>query len=264
MLFRVFRAILRLAAILLASLTLQIVWLGGKSLLPQRSIWRRRLRKFILTSWARSLAFCVGMRIVVEGQPPQPPFFLVANHLSYVDIILVASQMDCVFIAKKEISAWPGMGWLSGGIGTIFIDRKNFQDIPRVIGLIDEALNEGSGIVLFPEGTSSMGENVLPFSPALLEPAARAGYPVSYAAISYETPLNETPAHAAVCWWGDMEFAPHFLKLLLMSEFCATIRYGEDAIHADDRKVLSKSLWGEVNQQFIPMIHSSSSITRPL
>ncbi|MGH9799857.1 MAG: lysophospholipid acyltransferase family protein [Blastocatellia bacterium] len=264
MLFRIFRAALRLVAVVFMSLFLQTVWLTGKSLLQQSGSMRRRFRKFILTSWARSLAVIVGMRIKVEGQPPQPPFFLVANHLSYVDIILVASQMDCVFIAKKEISGWPGMGWLSGRIGTIFIDRKNFQDIPRVIGLIDEALNEGSGIVLFPEGTSTIGETIMPFSPALMEPAARAGYPVSYAAISYRTPLGEPPAHAAVCWWGDMDFVPHFLKLLLMSKFRATISYGEDAILADDRKVLAKSLWRAVNDQFIPVVTPSPSITRQL
>lgn len=262
MLFRIFRATLRLTAILVASLALQSLWLIGRRLLPQRDFLHQRLRKFILTSWARLLALFVGMRIVVEGEPPQPPFFLVANHLSYIDIILVASQMDCVFIAKREIENWVGMGWLAGRIGTIFIDRKNFQDIPRVIGLIDEALNDGSGVVLFPEGTSSTGETVMPFSPALLEPAARAAYPVSYAAISYETPLNEPPAHAAVCWWGDMDFAPHFWKLLLMSKFQATIRYGEDAIHADDRKVLAKSLWLAVSDQFTPMVRPSSSITK--
>lgn len=262
--FRIFRAVLRLISIVIVSLLLQIVWLTGKRLSPPKSFFRRRLRKFILTSWAQSLAMIVGMRISVAGQRPQTPFFLVANHLSYVDIILVASQMDCVFIAKKEISGWPGMGWLAGGVGTIFIDRKNFQDIPRVIGLIDEALKEGSGIVLFPEGTSTMGDKIMPFSPALLEPAARAGYPVSYASISYDTPLNEPPAHAAVSWWGDMDFMPHFLKLLLMSKFQATIRYGEDAIHADDRKVLSKSLWSAVNQEFVSMVRPSSSITKQL
>jgi len=261
-LFRILRALLRLAAVLLASVLLQLIWLAGKRLVPRQSVLCGMLRKFVLTSWARTLAVLVGMRIVIEGEPPQPPFFLVANHLSYIDIILIASQMDCVFIAKKEISTWPGMGWLAGGIGTIFIDRKNFQDISRVIGLIDKALGEGSGVVLFPEGTSSMGETVLPFSPALLEPAARASYPVSYATISYDTPLDEPPAHAAIGWWGDMEFAPHFWKLLLMSKFQATIRYGEDAIHADDRKVLSKSLWSAIRLQFVPMANPSPFINR--
>ena len=264
MVFRILRALLRLTAIVTVSLMLQLIWLTGKRVFPQRSLLRTKLHKFVLTSWARALTWMIGMRITTKGEPPRAPFFLVANHLSYTDIILIASQIDCVFIAKKEISVWPGMGWLAGGAGTIFIDRKNFQDIPRVIGLIDAALGEGSGVVLFPEGTSSMGETILPFSPALLEPAARAGYPVSYATIRYDTPLNEPPAHAAIGWWGDMEFAPHFWKLLLMSKFQATICYGEDAIHADDRKILSKSLWSAINRQFVPMVQSAPSINRQL
>lgn len=257
--FRILRAIVRIIALVIATVLMQSIWLAGRRLLPQHSRTRRWLRKIIMIGWAKSLALIIGMRIRIKGQPPRPPFFLVANHLSYVDIITIASHVECNFVAKNDIAGWPGMGALAAGVGTIFIDRKNFQDIPRVIGLIDEALNEGSGIVLFPEGTSTMGDNIMPFSPALLEPAARAGYPVSYAAISYDTPLNEPPAHAAVCWWGDMDFVPHFLKLLLVSKFQATISYGEDAIHADDRKILSKSLWSAVNQQFVPIISPPSS-----
>ncbi|MBS1786947.1 MAG: 1-acyl-sn-glycerol-3-phosphate acyltransferase [Acidobacteria bacterium] len=200
------------------------------------------------------------MRVHVEGNPPDPPFFLVANHLSYVDIILLASRLECTFIAKNDIAAWPGMGWLARSIGTIFIDRKNFQDIPRVIELIDETLAKGQGVILFPEGTSTMGESVMPFSPALLEPAARAAYPVSYAALRYETPPTEPPAHAAVCWWGDMDFVPHFLKLLMVSNFDATIVFGEDAIQADDRKLLAKALWSAVNQRFEPVVNHSLAI----
>lgn len=258
--FKIFRAAFRLVAFLSATLLIQSAWLIGKALLPAQSVARRKYRKLIFVSWARSLAMIVGMRVRVVGQPPQPPFFLVANHLSYVDIILLAGYLECTFIAKSEISCWPGMGWLANGIGTIFIDRKNFQDIPRVIGLIDETLAKGLGVVLFPEGTSTMGQGVMPFSPALLEPAARAAYPVSYAAIRYDTPSSEPPAHSIVGWWGDMEFLPHFLKLLMVSKFDATIVFGEEAIQADDRKSLAKALWEEVNQRFLPMVGNTSAI----
>lgn len=258
--FRMFRATFRLAGFLLATLTFQTAWLIGKSLLPVQSPTRRRFRKLIFIGWSRSLAVILGMRVRVQGKPPKPPFFLVANHLSYIDIILLAGHLECTFIAKNEISGWPGMGWLANGIGTIFIDRKNFQDIPRVIGLIDETLAKGLGVILFPEGTSTMGSTILPFSPALLEPAARAAYPVSYAAIRYETPPNEIPAHAAVCWWGDRDFVPHFLKLLTVSKFDATIVFSEEAIQADDRKVLAKALWNAVNQHFDPVVGFSSAI----
>lgn len=252
--FRVVRATFRLLAFLLATLCFQTAWLVGKSLLPVDSRARRMVRKLIFTGWSRSLAAIVGMRVHIKGKPPQPPFFLVANHLSYIDIILLAGQLECTFIAKNEIAEWPGMGWLASGIGTIFIDRKNFQDIPRVISLIDETLAKGLGVILFPEGTSTMGETIKPFSPALLEPAARAAYPVSYAAIRYTTPSNEPPAHASVCWWGDLEFVPHFLKLLMVSHFDATIVFGEEAIQADDRKLLAKALRTAVGQKFVPVV----------
>lgn len=253
--FRVFRAVIRLFALIIVTIVLQTIWIAGKAIMPRHSKARRWLRKFIMVNWGGSLAIILGMRIRIEGVPPRPPFFLVANHLSYVDIITIAAHLECTFVAKNDIAGWPGMGGLATGADTIFIDRKNFQDIPRVIRLINQSLDEGVGVVLFPEGTSTMGDLILPFSPALLEPAARAGYPVSYAAISYRTPLNEPPAHAAVCWWGDMDFAPHLLKLLLVSKFEAVVHYGEDAIHADDRKVLAKSLWRSVNERFVPVTH---------
>lgn len=260
--YRVIRAAIRLAALIVVTILLQTMWLVGKTLLPRFSRARRLLRKFILNSWARSLALIIGMRINIIGEPPQPPFFLVANHLSYVDILAIASHLECVFIAKGEIEKWPGMGWLASSIGTIFINRKNFQDIPRVIGLINESLDEGLGVMLFPEGTSTMGDRLMPFSPALLEPAARSAYPVSYAAISYRTPDNEPPAHIAVCWWGDMDFVPHLIKLLLLSGFEATVVYGEDAIQADDRKILARSLWNAVNDHFVPVVEPTHSSTQ--
>jgi len=263
--FRIFRAAIRLILLITATIVAQTIWIAGRAVLPRFGKARRWLRKFVMTFWGTALAIILGMRIRIEGVPPRPPFFLVANHLSYIDIIVIAAHLECTFVAKNDIAGWPGMGWLAKGVGTIFIDRKNFQDIPRVIGLINQSLDEGIGVVLFPEGTSTMGSQIMPFSPALLEPAARAGYPVSYAAISYRTPPNEPPAHAAVCWWGDMDFAPHLLKLLLVSKLEVVVSYGEDAIHADDRKVLAKSLWRSVNDRFTPVVQlSSSSPTRKL
>ncbi len=238
----------RLPALVIVTSALYLLWLIGKAILFKFVSIRRRWRRLIVGSWGRSTARIIGMRIELNGQPPRAPFFLVSNHLSYVDIVALSSCLDCVFVAKSEISGWPGLGQISRSIGTIFIDRRNFQDIPRVVDLIEGALLEAQGVVVFPEGTSTMGEKILPFSPALLEPAARAGYPVSYAAVSYRTPPDEPPAYLSICWWGEMTFVPHLIEMLKLKEFYVSVNFGPGAIQASDRKILARSLWSAVNQ----------------
>lgn len=251
------RVILRTLTIILVSAFWYLLWLVGGYPFALFNQGRRRLRNFVVGGWGRSLAMIIGMRIETIGEAPKPPFFLVSNHLSYVDIIAFAACLKCVFISRADIADWPGLGLLARTVGTIFIRRERTQEIPRVIGLINHALDEGQGVVLFPEGTSGAGDRVMPFHPALLEPAAKANYPVSFASINYYTPPDEPPAYMAISWWGDLTFGEHVQELLKLSKFDAVITYGSHAIRSDDRKALAKSLWSAVNDQFTPMVDSA-------
>jgi 1-acyl-sn-glycerol-3-phosphate acyltransferase len=215
---------------------------------------RVRWRGFIFRRWAKAIAALLNIRIVTCGEPPRAPFFLVVNHLSYVDIIVLASQVDCSFIAKRDVSAWPLIGLLCRSVGTIFIDRNNRRDIARVNAQVEQALAEGRGVVLFAEGTSSPGATVLPFKPGLLELAARASFAVSYAALSYRVPGYETPAHWSVCWWADMTFINHLFGLLRLSAINATLTFGRETISGADRKALARRLQAAVKQEFIPVV----------
>jgi 1-acyl-sn-glycerol-3-phosphate acyltransferase len=251
---RYFRVIVRAPALVLTTAICYSLWAPGKFLLSPFKTAGKKWRSLVFGAWARSVAKITGMRIEVKGEPPRPPFLLVSNHLSYLDVIAFGAQLNCVFVAKSEVNRWPLIGRMARGVDTIFVERSNFQDLPRVNGLIRKRMDEGLGVVLFAEGTSAKGDKVLPFRPSLLEPAARANYPTSYASISYRTLAGEKPAHTALCWWGDMNFLPHLGELLKLSRFDASLTFGAHPIQAADRKELARRLWEAVNRQFIPVV----------
>jgi 1-acyl-sn-glycerol-3-phosphate acyltransferase len=211
--------------------------------------WSSRL----VRAWARSTARLLGMRVRVEGRPPEPPFLLVANHLGYVDVLVLLARLDGVCVARADAARWPLFGALCRAAGTIFVDRDRARDIPNAAAAIDRALRAGRGVVLFPEGTSSAGETVLPFRPSLLQPAARAGIPVSYASLTYATPPSAPSARQVVCWWGEAPFLPHLARLFSLPGFEATVRFGDETFREPDRKRLAARLERAVRARFRPV-----------
>lgn len=201
---------------------------------------RRRWRPWMIRLWARGLGRLAGMRVERRGPRPDRPFFLVANHLSYVDIILLLAEVDAVFVAKRELVAWPVIGWLARLGGTIFVDRSQPRDAVRVLGDIEAGIARGEGIVVFPEGTSSSGDEVQTLKPALFEWAARSAFPVHVATIRYDAPPGFPPARDVVCWWGDMSFLPHLLGLFRLPGFRATLWISPTALSGRDRTTLAR------------------------
>ncbi len=251
---RALRVAVRLIGLSLLTLSQFLLWVGVLPFVVRFPATADRWRHFNFGLWSRGVLRLVGARLRIRGTPPEPPFFLVSNHLSYLDIVVLASCLDAVFVAKAEIGRWPIVGFLCRCMQIIFIDRSSRRDIPRVLVLIDSALQRHQGIVVFPEGTSSDGSTVGSFRPSLLETAARTGRPVSYASLSYDTPEGEDPAHLAICWWGDMPFLSHLLKLLALRRFRITLVFGEERIQDGDRKRLAERLREAVAGQFIPVV----------
>ena len=106
--------------------------------------------------------------------------------------------------------------------------------------------------MLFPEGTSSGGDQVLPFRPSLLEPAARGGLPVAHASLRYISPEGFPPASESICWWRDMPFGSHVLSLLRLPRIRAEVRFGPELLRGRDRKELAHRLWEATKAQFEP------------
>jgi 1-acyl-sn-glycerol-3-phosphate acyltransferase len=206
-----------------------------------------------IRAWARSMCAIVGLSVQVEGAPPEGEFLLVCNHLSYLDVLAIMSQLDARLLSKAEVASWPGLGPLARFGGTLFVDRTRRRDLPRVIGEIRGVLEQGRGVVFFPEGTSSPGLEVLPFKPSLFEVAAEGRIPVSVAALHYRTPAEERPAQWSVAWWGDMEFLPHLLDLLRLPRIEARLRLGEAPVEGSDRKQLALETREAVLRLFEPL-----------
>lgn len=213
----------------------------------------RRLRQSILRLWGRGIARIAGLRIEVIGDPPAPPFLLVSNHLSYADVVVYAQCLGCLFVSMAEVRSWPLLGWISKGMNTLFIDRKRMRDARRVAELIQESLLEGNGMLVFPESVTSPGAGVLPFKPALLEPAAALGRGVHYAALEYRNPAGFPFASQAVCWTDTTPFGVHVLRLLRIPRLEARVVFGAGPVFATDRKELAVLLRDAVASQFTPM-----------
>ena len=212
-------AVLRLAVFLLWTLVLippyGLILACGPRTLPLV----RRIARFY---WQVTAAI-VGFKIKVRGEPStERPTLFVSNHASYLDIIVLGSLLPAVFVAKKEVSQWPGIGLLAKLGRTTFVDRR-----PRKsLGQRDEMLNRlgasQESMILFPEGTSNDGNRVLPFKSALLSvaetPVAEGrSLAVQPLTVAY-TRLDNLPIGRVwrpfFAWYGDMELAPHLWDVL--------------------------------------------------
>ncbi len=213
----------------------------------------QRVNRRIVSISNRSAMLILRMRVQIVGSPPKPPFILVANHLGYIDIVLVRLVVEAFFVSKAEIAAWPFVGWLTTLAGTLFLDRRSKRDLHRVNSLLDTILDSGNGIVIFPEGTSSSGHGVKVFHSGLLAYPAMTGFPVHAAAIHYSIPLPDSDPSHRICWWGDMTFVDHLYSLLSLPGFDARISFAPDPVVNDSRKELALSLAQQVEDLFEPI-----------
>tara|TARA_R100001143_G_scaffold63515_2_gene71257 strand:+ start:52577 stop:53236 length:660 start_codon:yes stop_codon:yes gene_type:complete len=203
--------------------------------------------------WGKMVIKLFSMEIRLEGTPPKPPFFIVSNHLSYLDIPIYSAFIETTFVAKAEIRRWPVVGFMASTLGIIFIDRKKRSDVKRVNNLIASNLNDKQGVILFPEGTTSPGMEVLRFRPSLLEHAAISNIDVSYSTIRYETSKGDLPAYKSVCWWGNISMLKHLFFLSKNRKVVVDIRFGSETIKNNDRKILAMELHNKVSSLFEPV-----------
>ncbi|HNR32729.1 MAG TPA: lysophospholipid acyltransferase family protein [Candidatus Hydrogenedentes bacterium] len=214
---------------------------------------RRALRRAMLKAWAGGMTRAFGIRIEIHGPVPQTPFFLVANHLSYLDILVLERCTGCVFVARGDVASWLVIGGLLKSIHMIFINRADKRDTVRVNELIHHALVLNDCVGVFAESRISRGIDVEPFKSALIQPAIANGVPIHYATVSYKSLPGATPAWEVVNWWQPIPFFTHLWRLLAARGVLAVIRFGEEPLTGNDRKALAQELHAAVRARFVPV-----------
>lgn len=173
------RAVLRLAAAL-ALILLGILGAPPLRLLPERP------RHVVVRAWATALLGAFGLRITVHGSPgPGGGRLIVANHISWLDIPLVAAVMPSRMLAKSDIRTWPVLGPLSRQAGTLYIERDRIRALPDTVETLARALLAGDRVTVYPEGSTWCGRAQGPFRRAAFQAALDARVPVQPVRISY-------------------------------------------------------------------------------
>ncbi len=239
-------------AILAGTLILTVVWFARLPFVASHPARRRDWRGIVFRAWARWCLACGGVHAHVSGSPPAAPCVFVSNHFGYIDIMVLASRMNCIFLSSDDVGRIPFLGSMARSFGTVFIDRQQKRDLPAVARALGEALDRGEIVVLFPEGTNSRGDRVQRFHPALLQIAVERGAPVAWATLRHATGRNDVPASRSVCW-VDAPLWKHMLGFLALERIDSTLIFGSGTLRGSDRKVLARELEERVAAQFTPM-----------
>ncbi|MBZ2189757.1 1-acyl-sn-glycerol-3-phosphate acyltransferase [Alcanivorax sp. JB21] len=162
--------------------------------------------------WAAQLLRILHVDIHWQGGLPAPGTFLVSNHVSWLDIPVLAARGDIHFLSKAEVRQWPLVGRLALAAGTLFIRRGSGESAQKA-GEIAAHLREGRSICVFPEGTTTDGTGVRRFFRQLFDAPLQAGATVQPLAIRYLT--EEGAADKQVAFIGDDVFQRHLWQLLL-------------------------------------------------
>jgi 1-acyl-sn-glycerol-3-phosphate acyltransferase len=198
-------------------------------------------------AWSLQLLALWNIRLHLMGQPVMNgPMLLVANHISWLDIVVMHAARHCRFVSKSDIQAWPLIGTLATGCDTLFIQRTNRRDAMRVVQEMTRALQAGDVVAIFPEGTTGDGLKLLPFHANLIQAAIAADAPVQPVALKFLD--RQTGAVSlAPAYIGDDSLLVSVWRTLTAEGIDAVVHFGEpQAAQGRERRAWAHALREEV------------------
>ena len=196
-----------------------------------------------IQAWALTLLARLAIKLIVKGQPAKVgPVLLAANHISWLDIMVLHAARHCRFVSKSELQRWPLVGTLATGAGTLYIERESRRDAMRVVHHMAECLQSGEVLAVFPEGTTGDGTQLLPFHANLLQAAISASAPVQPISLHYADEASGAVSFAPV-FVGDDTLVASIWRTLSASGVVAVLNFGEpERANGRDRRAWATDL----------------------
>jgi 1-acyl-sn-glycerol-3-phosphate acyltransferase len=255
-------ALLSLWAFFFGLVALAHLWIGALRLPNRWKIISRLTRSFIFL-----MRVILNIKVTVvgdEGHLERGGYVIISNHVSYVDGIVLGSIFPVVFVSKREVKNWPVIGQWVTLCGTIFINRQRKGLVALLVAEISRKLQQESNILLFPEGTSTNGERMLPFQTAPLAAPLRNRSIIVPVTVTYKS-VDEKPVSAAtrdlIYWYGDMDFFTHFWKLLSLRsvEVIVTIQPTIECFRYQDTSAGRKKLAADCYNRILGRVERDAS-----
>jgi 1-acyl-sn-glycerol-3-phosphate acyltransferase len=191
--------------------------------------------------WSARVLRALGIELHSRGEPRPGPSLVVANHVSWLDILAINALQPARFVSKADVHGWPLIGWLVACGGTLFIERERRRDALRVVHQMAQALRDGAVVAVFPEGTTTDGRGVLAFHANLLQAAVVTGTPVQPVALRFSDASR--PVSPAAAYVGDTSLLQSLWWIVTARGLRAHVEWLAVTPDAgSDRRALSQAL----------------------
>ncbi|MDO9436825.1 1-acyl-sn-glycerol-3-phosphate acyltransferase [Hydrogenophaga sp.] len=205
--------------------------------------------QWVVREWTRRMLVIMGVELEVRGTPPeQGPLLQVANHISWLDILVMNAARPSRFVSKADAQHWPVLGTLITGSGTLYIERSSRRDAMRMVHHMAERLSLGDILSVFPEGTTGDGRELLPFHANLLQSAIAAKAPVLPVGLRF-VHIQTGATHGAPVFVGETTLIGSVWATLSADHLKAVVHYGEpQRDDGRDRRTWANDLRGEIDR----------------
>jgi 1-acyl-sn-glycerol-3-phosphate acyltransferase len=216
---------------------------GAATILVLFPRWEAPRREARVQAWSLKMLSLLGVRLELHGTPCScGPVMLVANHISWLDVLVMHSARYCRFVSKADVKRWPLIGTLATGGGTIYIERSSRRDGLRVVHYVAECLKRGDVVAVFPEGTTGDGIQLLPFHGNLIQAALAADAPVQPVSLSFLDTATQAVS-LTPCYIGQDTLMGSVWRTLAGPSITAVLRYGPaESAQGRDRRAWTADL----------------------